>query len=118
MDQEKFQTQNINIEKLNETFMNDSGIIKQILSAFQETVANFESDFNALHQAKNHEQLSRLVHGLKGSAANIRAETVAKQAAHVQQLIDQKKDYADESVALLSSLTALQLQIDQIQANA
>tara|TARA_B100001063_G_C16358120_1_gene354676 strand:+ start:190 stop:546 length:357 start_codon:yes stop_codon:yes gene_type:complete len=118
MDQKKSQTQNLNIEKLNETFMNDSGIIKQILSAFQETVANFASDFKALEQEKNYEQLSRLVHGLKGSAANIRAETVAKHAAQVQKLIDQKKDYVDESVALLSSLTELQVQIEQIQTNA
>ena len=78
----------IDIAKLNDAFMGDLSIIKQILSAFQQTFANFEKDFKQLESARDKESLSRLVHSLKGSAANIRAEKVSKQAAHVQVLIE------------------------------
>lgn len=112
------QNEIIDLAKLNEAFMGDADIIKQILSAFQDTVANFENDFKALDSANDNEQLSRLVHGLKGSAANIRAERVAKQAAYMQQLIDQKKNYAAHVDELLVSLSQLQNQINAIKATS
>ena len=82
----------IDIVKLKETFMDDLNIIKQILSAFQDTIQDFEEKFKSLESTGDQEQLSRLVHGLKGSSANIRAENVASQAANLQKLIDQKVD--------------------------
>ena len=115
MDQSSVQDKVLDIAKLHETFMNDA-VIKQILSAFQETVASFEEDFKALEKAGDSEQLSRLVHGLKGSAANIRAEKVAKQAAHVQHLIDQGQSFSVAIDELLGSLSQLGNQINLIKA--
>tara|TARA_R110002072_G_scaffold163353_2_gene315836 strand:- start:18003 stop:18356 length:354 start_codon:yes stop_codon:yes gene_type:complete len=116
MDQDNYQENILDVTKLNETFMSDSDIIKQILSAFQETAASFEEDFKTLGRAKNKEELSRLVHGLKGSSANIRAGNVARQSAHIQQLIDQNKDYSSEAAELFDSLSQLNDQIIKFKA--
>ena len=114
MDQTPCQDNAIDIIKLNEAFMGDLSIIRQILSAFQETVANFQQDFKNLVEADDAEQLSRLAHGLKGSAANIRAEKVARQAAHVQMLIDQDQNYSTEAQELFVLLSQLNDKINSI----
>ncbi len=106
----------LDIEKLKDSFMGDLTIIKEILSAFQETVEHFEEEFKTLESAGNREQLSRLVHGLKGSSANIRAESVSSQAANLQKLIDQNKDYSDKVDPLLRSIALLEQAITNIKA--
>lgn len=106
----------LDITKLKGAFMNDLDIIKQILSVFQDTVKNFEEDFKSLESAGNYEELSRLVHGLKGSSANIRASDVTNMAANLQGLIDQKKDYSDELNPLLDSIAELEKEINKIKA--
>tara|TARA_R110001592_G_scaffold361515_1_gene672352 strand:+ start:2590 stop:2946 length:357 start_codon:yes stop_codon:yes gene_type:complete len=106
----------IDIAKLKETFMGDSNIIKQILSAFQDTVQSFEEEFKTLESECDQEQLSRLVHGLKGSSANIRADSVASQAARLQQLIDQQEEYSEALNLLLASMSLLEQEINKIKA--
>lgn len=106
----------LNLDMLNAAFMNDLDIIKQILGAYQETITDFEERFKQLENAGDLENLSRLVHGLKGSSANIRAELVASKAARLQQLIDQKADYSEALDPLLSSLNLLEQEIEKIKA--
>ena len=101
----------IDIVKLKDAFMGDFTIIKQILSAFQETIEHFEIEFISLEKANDQEQLSRLVHGLKGSSANIRAESVASKAAKLQQSIDQHEDYSEERDVLFESISLLRQEI-------
>ena len=100
-----------NSRELNEAFMGDVEIIKQILAEFQKTVVNFEKDFRALERVGDKERLSMLVHSLKGSSANIRSETVSKQAALVQNLIDQGQAYAPQFDVLISVLSKLKNEI-------
>mgnify|MGYP000436034007 CR=1 FL=1 len=95
--------------------LGDLNIIKQILNAFQETVQHFEEDFKALESQGDQEQLSRLVHGLKGSSANIRADSVSSQAAKLQKLIDQDEDYTEELNPLLESISLLEQEINKIK---
>ena len=116
MNQMNEQKQVIDLAKLQETFMDDLNIIKQILSAFQDTIQNFEADFKSLESDGDQEQLSRLVHGLKGSSANIRAESVSSQAAHLQKLIDQNEDYSKEVHPLLESISLLEKEINKIKS--
>lgn len=106
----------LDIAKLKDAFMDDLAIIKQILGAYQETVQNFEEDFKTLERAGDYEELSRLVHGLKGSSANIRASDVTNMAANLQGLIDQKKNYSDELNPLLKSIAELEKEINKIKA--
>lgn len=106
----------LDLEKLKQTFMGDLDIIKQILGAFQVTIKDFEEDFKRLETEGDQEQLSRLVHGLKGSSANIRAESVASQAAALQKKVDQQEDYSDDLNPLLDSIARLDDEISKIQA--
>tara|TARA_R110001599_G_C12026621_1_gene639582 strand:+ start:132 stop:488 length:357 start_codon:yes stop_codon:yes gene_type:complete len=106
----------LDIAKLKDAFMDDLDITKQILGVFQDSVQNFEKDFKSLENAGNHEELSRLVHNLKGSSANIRASDVANMAENLQGLIDQKKDYSDELNPLLESIAELEKEITKIKA--
>tara|TARA_R110002167_G_scaffold13667_5_gene56416 strand:- start:124 stop:480 length:357 start_codon:yes stop_codon:yes gene_type:complete len=106
----------LDIAMLKDAFMNDLDIIKQILSVFQDSIQNFEEDFKSLDNAGDHEELSRLVHTLKGSSANIRASDLTNMAANLQGLIDQKKDYSDELNPLLESIAELEKEINKIKA--
>ncbi|MFV1872552.1 MAG: Hpt domain-containing protein [Oleiphilus sp.] len=106
----------LNLAKLNEAFMNDLSIIKQILTAYQETVIDFEQRFKTLEREGNKENLSRLVHGLKGSSANIRAEQVATQAAKLQLMIDQGENYSNEVDPLMMSLNTLEQEINKLKS--
>lgn len=104
----------LDVEVLKVAFMGDVGIIKQILQAFQESFVNFQAEFDALHQAGKLLELSRLVHGLKGSSANIRAQALATQSASLQHKIDQKQDYAEAYRMLLIMLSLLDQEIENI----
>lgn len=110
------QTTILDMVKLKAAFMNDLSIIKEILSAFQETVQCFEEDFKSLERAGNQEQLSSLVHTLKGSSANIRADLVSSNAANLQILIDQKRAYSESFYSLLASISDLEKEIIKIKA--
>ena len=104
----------LDVEALKAAFMSDMAIIKQILQAFQETFNSFQTEFDTLHQAGKPLELSRLVHGLKGSSANIRVDSLASQAASLQQLIDQKQDYVEAYRILLMTLSRLDQEIETI----
>ena len=106
----------LDIDKLKDSFMGDLNIIKQILSAFQDTIQNFEKDFKTLENSGDQNELSRLVHGLKGSSANIRAESVSSQAAQLQKRIDQNEDYTDDVHPLMESIALLEEEINKIKA--
>lgn len=106
----------LDLAKLKDAFMNDLGIIKQILIAYQETILDFDQRFKQIENEGDQERLSQLVHGLKGSSANIRAEKVASQAAKLQKLIDQGLDYSQEVDPLLASLNTLEEEINRIKA--
>lgn len=106
----------LDVEALKAAFMGDMAIIKQILQAFQETFHAFQAEFDALHQAGKQLELSRLVHGLKGSSANIRAQFLANQAASLQHKIEQKQDYADAYRILLITLSRLDQEIESLKA--
>ena len=116
MNQTSDQKDVIDFAMLKDTFMGDLNIIKQILSAFQDTLKDFEEEFKALESTGDQNQLSRLVHGLKGSSANIRADNVASQAANLQKLIDQNEDYSNEMGLLLSSISLLDEEINKIRS--
>lgn len=106
----------LDMDKLKDSFMGDLNIIKQILSAFQDTIQDFEKEFKSLEDSGNQTELSRLVHGLKGSSANIRAENVSIQAANLQQRIEQNEDYTDDVNPLLESIALLEQEINKIKA--
>lgn len=106
----------LDMDALKVAFMDDISIIKQILQAFQDTFKHFQTEFDALHQAGMMQELSRLVHGLKGSSANIRANVLASQAAVLQQQIDQKQDYQEIYRALLMTLSRLDQEIESLKA--
>jgi HPt (histidine-containing phosphotransfer) domain-containing protein len=115
MNQTNDQKNVIDLAQLKDTFMGDLNVIKQILSAFQDSLQHFEEEFKSLASVGNQDQLSRLVHGLKGSSANIRADNVASQAANLQKLIDQKLDYSNELDPLLNSISLLEDEINKIK---
>jgi len=121
-DNEVLGTNNINsqsplsMDKLSEAFMNDMDIIKEILSSFKEGFENFESEFDQAEQEGDAETMSRLAHGLKGSAGNIRAETLSTNAATLQHKIDDGKEFKIARADVLSSLDALNQQIDALVA--
>lgn len=104
----------LDLAKLNETFMGDTEIIKQILCAFQEAVVSFEDEFKQAEGERDKEAMSRLVHSLKGSSANIRAEKVSKEAAHAQGLIDRDQHYNEAMAELFRSVSQLVSQINVI----
>jgi len=104
----------INMQKLNEAFMNNMDIIKQILASFQESFNYFEEQFREAEKKGDTEIMSRLAHGLKGSAGNIRAELLSEQAANLQTKIDTGSVFESEFSDLMSSLNALNKQIDAL----
>lgn len=107
----------LDLDALKAAFMGDDVIIKQILQAFQDTFRNFQSEFDRLHKDAKWQELSRLVHGLKGSSANIRAAELSHQAASLQQQIDQKQDYTEAYHHVLSSLSHIYREIDAFIAS-
>lgn len=104
----------LNIQKLNDTFMNNEVIIKKILVSFKESFTQFESEFREAKSSGDIEVMSRMAHSLKGSAGNIRAESIAEQAAQLQHKIDDGEQIVDEFDALLDSLDCLNKQIDDL----
>lgn len=102
----------LDMEALKSAFMGDNFIIKQILQAFQDTFKDFQKEFDRLHMDVKSEELSRLVHGLKGSSANIRANLLSEQAASLQQQIDQNQDYTETYQHLKSTLSRINREID------
>ncbi len=102
------------LDQLNEAFMNNMDIIKQILGAFKESFQSFEKEFNEIKSSGDLDALSRLAHGLKGSAANIRAEHVSQKAAALQYCFDEGR--MDETLAqdTIQALDELLLQIEGI----
>jgi HPt (histidine-containing phosphotransfer) domain-containing protein len=107
----------LNMDELGAAFMGDMAIIKQILQAFQETFEHFQRDFECLEQQGKRQEMARLVHGLKGSSANIRAQDVSQQSAKVQERLDQLQDYTESYRTLLDSLSDLNRQITNILAD-
>jgi len=108
--------QPLDMDKLNAAFMDNLDIIKQILSSFKECFENFESEFRAAENIGDTELMSRLAHGLKGSAGNIRAESLSAKAADLQHKIDAGSNFDVEVSEVLSGLHALYLQIDDINS--
>jgi len=107
----------LDMDALKAAFMGDTAIVKQILFAFQDTFRDFQKEFETLHSDAKIIELSRLVHGLKGSSANIRANTLATQAAELQQQIDQEQDYTQTYRHLLVTLSRINQEIDAVIAN-
>ena len=107
----------LDMNGLKAAFMEDVAIIKQILRAFQDTFRDFPEEFESLHSEAKLTELSRLVHGLKGSSANIRASYLSAQAASLQEQIDQKQDYTETYQHLLSTLSRTNREIDAFTAN-
>ena len=107
-------SQALDMNKLNDAFMNNLDIIKQILSSFKDSFESFESDFRSADKAGDTDLMSRLAHGLKGSAGNIRAELLSSKAADLQHKIDEGSDYEIEISEVILGLQALYLQIDEI----
>lgn len=104
----------LNMDKLNDAFMNNMDIIKQILGSFKESFSGFEEEFVEAQYEGNNELMSRLAHGLKGSAGNIRAEGVSSLAAELQNKIDSGEKVGVLADSVISSLKELLDQIDQI----
>jgi len=104
----------LNMEKLNATFMNNETIIKKILVSFKDSFNGFEADFRQAETSGDIEVMSRLAHSLKGSAGNIRAESLAEQASELQHKIDDGDPVLDEFDDLLGSLDRLNKQIDDL----
>lgn len=104
----------INMQKLNDTFMNNEVIIKKILAAFKDSFGDFEEQFKDAEEAKDTEVMSRLAHSLKGSAGNIRAESLADKAADLQNKIDGGSKIVEEFDDLLKGLDTLNKEIDSL----
>lgn len=107
----------LDMDALKSAFMGDDFIIKQILQAFQDTFKDFQNEFDRLHMDVKSDELSRLVHGLKGSSANIRANLLSAQAASLQQQIDQNQDYTAAYQHLISTLSRLNREINAFIAD-
>jgi len=106
----------LDMDKLNESFMQNREIVKTILTAFKDSFGDFEGQFREAEKNGDVEVMSRLAHSLKGSAGNIRANQVAGQAADLQNQIDDGADYAeitDSFDDLLESLDELNSYIDE-----
>ncbi len=106
----------LDMDRLNESFMQNRDIVKTILSAFKDSFGDFESQFRDAEKQGDYETMSRLAHSLKGSAGNIRASQVAGQAAELQHQIDDQADYAEITGSfddLLDSLDELNSYIDE-----
>jgi HPt (histidine-containing phosphotransfer) domain-containing protein len=106
----------LDMDQLGAAFMRDMTIIKQILQAFQETFEHFHEDFENLQQQGKRQEMARLVHGLKGSSANIRALAVSQQSAELQHQLDQDQDYSKAYHTLLDGLAELSQKIADVLA--
>jgi len=104
----------LDLEKLNKMFKCNEVIIHKILAAFQTSFDDFEAEFRNAEKTGDTEVMSRLVHSLKGSAGNIRAEALADQAANLQDKIDDGEVLGDSFDDLLGSLDDLNKQIDSL----
>ncbi len=77
----------LDMQKLNENFMQNTDIIKTILSAFKDTFDDFETQFRDAEAKGDVELMTRLAHSLKGSAGNIRAAKIADKAGNLEHQI-------------------------------
>ena len=116
MTNEVSDNRSLNMQKLNDTFMNNEVIIKKILSAFKNSFGDFEGQFREAESTEDTEVMSRLAHSLKGSAGNIRAESLSEKAEKLQLKIDGGDQIADEFDDLLNSLDSLNKEIDALLA--
>ncbi len=107
----------IDVEALKVNFMGDMDIIKQILQTFLVTYEHFPAEFDTLNKKGDRVELSRLVHGLKGSSANIRAGLLSSQAATLQKSIEQHEDYTQLSEALANTFEQLKKEISALLAD-
>jgi len=106
----------LNLSLLTETFMNNMDIVKQILLSFKDSFNSFEEEFLVAQKRGDTEAMSRLAHGLKGGAGNIRAEILSSQAANLQSKIDQGQALGDLVCELIHGLALLNKEIDSIVA--
>ncbi|MDX1452587.1 MAG: Hpt domain-containing protein [Oleiphilaceae bacterium] len=104
----------LDMHKLNESFMQNTDVIKTILNAFRDSFGDFEEQFRQAEVQGDKEYMSRLAHSIKGSAGNIRAGKLADCAANLEQQIHQaNQDQIHQSFdELLESLDELNHYID------
>ncbi len=105
----------LDMQKLNESFLHNTDVIKTILKAFQDSFDDFEEQFRTAEGQGDRECMGRLAHSIKGSAGNIRAKELASQAAELEQQItsDAGEQQIHESFdQLLQSLDDLNHYID------
>lgn len=104
----------LDMPKLSETFMNNMDIIKQVLSSFKGSFEAFEAEYLSATKAGDTEQMSRLAHGLKGSAGNIRSEVLSLKAAELQKKIESGDEVGVLAGEVISDLTALLKEIELV----
>ncbi len=108
--------QSLNMDKLRGTFMNNMDIIKQVLASFKDSFVSFEEEFLDAQYQGDSELMSRLAHGLKGSAGNIRAEQLSSKAAALQNIVDQGQAPGALVDEVITDLARLLREIDAIVA--
>ncbi len=94
--------------------MNNMDIVKQILLSFQDSFKAFEEEFLDAQYQGDTEKMSRLAHGLKGSAGNIRSETLSAQAADLQTRVDKGEALGNLVDEVIMGLAGLNQQINTI----
>lgn len=104
----------LDLVALKQVFMGDLKIINEILAAFQDSFKEFSREFDALLEQSDLPELARLVHCLKGSSANIRAQVLSDEAAKLQRLIERNVDFAESAQHLKRYLNALGQEISQL----
>jgi CheY-like chemotaxis protein/HPt (histidine-containing phosphotransfer) domain-containing protein len=77
----------IDILAMQRRFKNNEQIIPRVLKAFEESFDHFEEEFNEAYHHKNNELMYRMAHSLKGSAANISANTLSELAANLEKRV-------------------------------
>jgi HPt (histidine-containing phosphotransfer) domain-containing protein len=107
-------SQYLNMAKLTETFMDNMDIIKQVLSSFKGSFENFEQEFIEAQQSIDNEQMTRLAHGLKGSAGNIRAEGLSQKASELQRKLEGGESPGILAEEVIVDLAGLLREIDSI----
>jgi HPt (histidine-containing phosphotransfer) domain-containing protein len=89
----------IDVPSLFDRCMNDSAFVKEILDLFREqAVANLSALAQAL-EAGDAEQVWKLAHTLKGSAANVSADHLSETFAEIEQVAH--KEAFDRAKAML-----------------
>ena len=114
MSEQAGQGQHLDMDVLNETFMNNLDIIKQVLSSFKGSFESFEEEFLDAQQSADTELMSRLAHGLKGSAGNIRAKALSAKAADLQYKIEAGNSPGALADEVIGELAGLLREIDTI----